>query len=113
VGPSPAGLEVVSLFVSFDTIPAGMVQAIVCADGFDDVTCLAVTAFATVYSFVLTWCHCSLVDSIIAVRHLIRQPPDGLRQLSPANTPRYDSSSLTILAADVKGCGFDFPAPIM
>jgi hypothetical protein len=62
-----------------------MVQAIVCADGFDDVTCLAVTAFATVDSFVLTWCHCSLVDSIIAVRHLIRQPPDGLRQLSPAN----------------------------
>jgi len=65
VCPPPAGLEVVSLFVSFDTIPASMVQAIVCADGFDNVSRLAITAFATVDPFVLTWCHRSLVEFII------------------------------------------------
>ena len=90
-----------------------MVQAIVRADGFDDVTCLAVTAFATVDSFVLTWCHRSLVNSIIAVCHVIRQPTHSVRQLSPANTPRYDNSPFTILAAEVKGWDSDFPVRMM
>ena len=101
--PPPTGLEVIPLFVSFDAIPANVVQLIVRADGFDDVPRLTVTAFATVDSLVLAWGHRFLVDSIIAVCHLIRQPTQSLRQLSPTNIPRYDSSPFTILAAEVKG----------
>jgi hypothetical protein len=110
---SPTGLEVVSLLVSFDAIPASMVQPIVRADGFDDVTRLTVTALATVDSLMLAWCHRSLIASIIAVYHAIRQATHGLLQPSLSNTPRYESSPFTILAAEVKGCGSDFPAPIM
>ena len=80
-----------------------MVQPIVRADGFDDVTRLTIATFAAVDSLVLAWCHRALVDSIITVCRVIRQPTHSVHQLSPDNTPRYDSSPFTILAAEVKG----------
>src|SRR6266849_7525044 len=60
--PPPTGLEVVSLLVSFDAIPANMVQAIVCADGFNNVLRLPVASFATM-NFVLWHGHYSPADT--------------------------------------------------
>jgi hypothetical protein len=65
--------------VSFDAIPTNVVQPIVCADRLDDVRRLPVTSFATVTFAVLTWCHCSLADSIISICKVIRHPPSPRR----------------------------------
>ena len=54
---SPTGLEIASLLVSLDTIPANMMQTIVRADGLDDVRRLAVASFATIIIAVLAWGH--------------------------------------------------------
>jgi hypothetical protein len=57
VCPPPTGLEVIPLLVSFDAIPASMVQPIVRADRFDDVRRFTVASFATVNLAMLAGCH--------------------------------------------------------